>query len=90
MLKKFKESDKKSGPYFTRGSTETGEQRMIFLWSNMYEAAGIVQSVRAGRSVVLVRVAARFLETMTMNENLEDIAKKTASDNLGTVALFQN
>jgi hypothetical protein len=49
---------------------------MIFLWSNMYEAAVIVQSVRAGRSVVLVRVAARFLETMAMNENLQYIAKK--------------
>jgi len=49
---------------------------VIFLWSNKYEAAGIVQSVCAGRSVVLVRVAARFLETMAMNENFQYLAKK--------------
>lgn len=49
---------------------------MIFLWSNKYEAAGIVLSVRAGVSVVLVRVAARFLETMAMNESFQYLAKK--------------
>jgi hypothetical protein len=46
------------------------------MWSNMYEAPEIVHSVRARRSVVLARVAAKFLETMAMNENLQYIAKK--------------
>jgi len=49
---------------------------MIFLWSNKYEEAEIMQSVRAGRSVVLARVAAMFVETMAMNENFQYIATK--------------